>query len=457
MTEYRLADQLESALAELPIMDAHTHLCGSHLGARGLHDVLLYHMAISDLYGAGCPSGARLTEFPDWPDQNESHRRIAEALPFLPLVRNTGTAWMIRRLLNDLYGWKDPVTASNWRKLDDLIRERADDPAWHRQILDKAHIHRACAEFARRGDGAADDCLQYSLEWGMFMRCQWGEYDTALYDLERTWGRSTGSPAPIGAGERPPTDLTIHTLDDIHAALDHYVSAIPYDRLISTAMHLSTDIDYRLPSEDEVSAALKRRSWAGPVERDTYAAYIAEEFFKRLEAHGDEIVFQFSFAAEPLPFETGSRIYQKTITQLAEMVTRHPRLRFQCFLASRHANQSLCSLARELPNLSLAGFWWHNFFPQTIREVFAERLDMLPLNKHIGFFSDAYCVEWTYAKWALVRRQMAEIMAERVLEGEFSFDEAVSIIRTLVYETPETLLGMKESDQRNCHPSMPSQ
>ena len=60
-------------------------------------------------------------------------------------------------------------------------------------------------------------------------------------------------------------------------------------------------------------------------------------------------------------------------------VCQHSRLRFQCFLASRHANQSLCTLARELPNLSLAGYWWHIFFPEIIRQVIGERLDMLPL------------------------------------------------------------------------------
>ena len=80
------------------------------------------------------------------------------------------------------------------------------------------------------------------------------------------------------------------------------------------------------------------------------------------------------------------------------MIGRHPRLRFQCFLASRHANQSMCTLARELPNLSLAGYWWHNFFPDAIPQVIRERLDMLPANKQVGFFSDAYCVEWSYAK-----------------------------------------------------------
>ena len=45
--------ELEAALAEVPVLDIHTHLVGGKLGARGLHDVLLYHMVVSDLYAAG--------------------------------------------------------------------------------------------------------------------------------------------------------------------------------------------------------------------------------------------------------------------------------------------------------------------------------------------------------------------------------------------------------------------
>jgi hypothetical protein len=57
MTSGTLQRELEEGLNELPLIDAHTHLTGGKLGARGLHDILLYHMVISDLYAAGCPSG----------------------------------------------------------------------------------------------------------------------------------------------------------------------------------------------------------------------------------------------------------------------------------------------------------------------------------------------------------------------------------------------------------------
>lgn len=434
---------LENALAEVPVLDIHTHLVGGKLGARGLHDVLLYHMVVSDLYSAGCPTGARLPQYPQWPTQEEAHARVREAIPFLSHVQNTSSFWGVRIILRELYGWDLPITSENWTKLDAMIRERANDRAWHHSILDRLNIRRTGTEIARRENGEDDERLQYALEWGFFTRCQWGEFDTALYELERCWGRSPESPSPIGASGRPKTDRVIRSLSDVHAAIQHYVSAIPYHQVIATATHISTDIDFRTVSDNEMESALSRRAQAGPAERDIYAAYVHEHFLTALEVHADKIVFQFSFGAEPLPFETGSRLNQRTIAQLAEMIGRHPRLRFQCFLSSRHANQSLCTLARELTNFSLAGYWWHNFFPDTIRQVMAERLDMLPLNRQVGFFSDAYCVEWTYAKSIIVRKQLARVLADKILMGQYSRDAALSIARAILFETPQSLLRMK--------------
>jgi hypothetical protein len=399
-----LTNDLFAALTEIPVLDVHTHLVSGRLGARGLHDVLLYHMVVSDLYAAGCPSGKRLTEYPGWPDQAESHARVVEALPYLPKIRNTSGMWGVRTILADLYDWHEPITEANWQKIDAMMRERSDDRAWHHSVLDRMNVKRTCAEYARRGEGVDDDRLQYSLEWGMFTRCQWGEYDTALYDLERTWGRQPESPVATG---------------------------------------FSTDIDYEVPTDDMMADAIQRRTTAGTRERDIYAAYICEAFLTELEKHGDEIVFQFSTGAEPLPYETASRLSQKTIAQLAEIIGRHPNLRFQCFLGCKHANQALCTIARELPNFSLAGYWWHSFFPQTIRHVMAERLDMLPVNKQMGFFSDAYTVEWAYAKLLIVRHQLAQVLADKVEQGQYTQEEALSIARSILFESPQELLGMK--------------
>jgi glucuronate isomerase len=230
----------------------------------------------------------------------------------------------------------------------------------------------------------------------------------------------------------------------VHDALDAYIQGIP-SLVVSTAQHISTDIDFRPVSDREMAAALKRRGRAGKEERDIYASYILEQFFARWEAAKSNVVFQFSLGAEPLPAETASRLTQKTLASLAEMVARHPRIHFQCFLASAHANQTLCTLARELPNFSLSGYWWHNFFPVFIERVMRERLDMLSTARQVGFFSDAYTMEWSYAKTLIVRRVLARVLAEKIQDGQYDRKGALAIAREILFETARHLLHLEPS------------
>ena len=71
--------------------------------------------------------------------------------------------------------------------------------------------------------------------------------------------------------------------------------------------------------------------------------------------------------------------------------------------------------------------------------------------KIVGFFSDAYCVEWTYAKAVLVRKQLARVLAEKVSQGQYDRDEALSItqysVQSILAATTGILAGaLKEVD-----------
>ncbi len=68
---------------------------------------------------------------------------------------------------------------------------------------------------------------------------------------------------------------------------------------------------------------------------------------------------------------------------------------------------------------------------------------MVALNKQCGFFSDAYVVEWTYGKSLLVRKQLAQVLAKKVAQGQYSRADAVSIARAILHETPQTLNRME--------------
>lgn len=430
--------ELYEAILPLPIYDVHTHIEADAPGALGLHDILLYHMVVSDLYSAGCPDGARVR---DRRDRKEAAQRLSHAVPYLPSIRNTSCFWGVRLILADLYDWHEPVTEENWRALDAQIRERSEDSTWSETVVERANVVRLTTELARRGGGQLDPICDYSLEWAFFARTQQGMNDAPLYELERTMtAQKPGEPLEFTqAGARPPAPR-LESVDAVNAAVAHYCSVMPTDQIVSTAQHLSTEISYSLPTEAEMASALGRRDAASEDDRDIYASYILNAFLRELEASGEGVAFILSLGAEPLPYETAARLHQETIAHYAQIIARYPGLRFVCMNASRHANQSLCTLSRELPNLTLAGYWWHSFFPDAMRQIIGERLDMLPSSNQIAFFSDAYCVEWIYAKTRVVKRQLAAALAERVLQGRFSAVEAVGIAEEILLQTPKRLL-----------------
>lgn len=438
----KLKEKLYGSISEIPLYDIHTHMDALHMSARGLHDIFLYHMVISDLYSAGCPDGGRMSEEPD---DNEINDRIERAIPYLKYIQNTSCFWGMQIILKDLYGWDEPITMSNWQELHEIIKAKYAKASWSRDVLKKANITKMCTELWRGHDGVADDVFQYALEWAFFTRCQWGQYDTALLELEHAWNQEVpGAPLPVTV-DRDALNLqkTISHMDDIRMAIKHYCDRIPYGQVLSTASHFSTDITYRLTTEKEMEKALAKRENAGQVERDIYANYINELFLQEISASGKDIVLQFSLGAEPLPFETGSKLRTETVFELANMFSRHPGIRFSLFISNLHQNQAFCTLARELPNVSLAGYWWHNFFPASVRQVMSERLDMVATNKQLAFFSDAYCADWAYAKAIIVKKQLVEVLAGKIEQGQYTVESALAIAKQILNETPQTLLGMK--------------
>ena len=434
-------ETLFSEILQLPVLDAHTHVDAGHLAARGLHDILLYHMIISELYSAGCPDAERLSEEPT---EEEIAFRMERALPYLQYIQNTSCFSICKAILRDLYEWSEPVTLENWRVLHQRIQGKAKSSAWPREILKKANIKRLSTELWRRKDGSADDLLQYVLEWAFFARCQWGKFDTALLELEVTWDRTeTGAPLPVTITEEPRVARRIQTVQDAKDAMRHYMELVPFDQILCMPQSISTDIRYIDVTDEQMQAALDRREAAGVKERDIYACYLLELFLHEVErAAGKGAVVQLAVGAEPLPYESGSKLRSDTVFDIAQLVSRHKNLNFQVFLANAHQNQAICSLVRELPNLYTFGYWWHNFYPGFIAQVMQERLDMIPINKNIGFFTDAYCVDWAYGKSMFIRNIMADVMAERIAKGRYTKEEALSFCAALLYGVAHNTLGM---------------
>jgi len=432
---------LSQRIASLPAFDCHTHIDTRHPVARGIHDVLLYHMVISELYAAGCPDGARMSEEPD---EQEVEQRVTRALPYFPLITNTSGYMALRIILCDLFDWTEPVTVQNWRQLDARIKEYSARPNRLRQLMEKSNVKKYNTELWRRGDGSLNHYFNYSMEWAFFTRAQWGRFDTALIELEHAWNHAEPcGPLPVTLTE----DLInfkkkLKTVDDVKEAIAHFLDKTPYDDIIAIASHLSTDVAYSSPTDADMAAAMARRADATLADQGIYASYIFNAYLNEYERRGIKTVLQFSTAAEPLPFESGSKMRAETPFELAKIFNAHSGIHFNIHLANHANNQIFCSLAREIPNMSLNGYWWHNFYPSFIPRVLSERLDMLPVSKTVGYFSDAYCAEWAYAKQKYIRFFTAQVLSERVSWGQFTEDEAIGVAGQLLGGTSCKIFGV---------------
>ena len=56
---------------------------------------------------------------------------------------------------------------------------------------------------------------------------------------------------------------------------------------------------------------------------------------------------------------------------------------------------------------------------------------------------DAYCVEWAYAKTRIILNQLAQVLARKVAQGQYTRGEGVAIAKQILHDTAIELTGMK--------------
>ncbi len=424
-------DKLSEHINSIPLIDVHTHIDLSHPSARGLHDLLLYHMVISELYSAGCPDATRL---PEVPGDAEVKERLLRAIPHIPSVKYSSCYAILKNILSGLYGFTDNLTADNWRKLDALIRERYQS-GYADKILKKANIVAVNTEFCRK-HGLENDRFFYSLEWAFFTRNQYGVYDAPLLELEIAASQSEpAGPIPVTFDEALyASRRRIDTVEEADEAMDIYVSKIPFDHIVSLPTHFSTDIHYGEVTREQMAEALANRKIAGSAERDIYANYLNNKYFETLSRYGRKTAVAISLGAEPLKYETGTKLSAETLYAIENLANKYPELDFIIFNGCGYQDTALSGIIRETRNVYAAGFWWHNFFPSAIEDIIGSRLERIPLNKWFGYFSDAYCVDWAYGKSLTIRGCFARVLSSLVDKKYYSFNDAVFIAKQLLYQ-----------------------
>ncbi len=411
-----LRHRLRTAINQIPTVDIHSHIDYRHPAATDVNDIVFYHYIVSELAAAGMPTNHLSSD-------QSPRERLQAALPYLPRIANTSTYWGLQQIVRDLYHLDGPLTEASWLTLCERIEEHATDPARVRQILqDHAHIRRTFLTFPwdAEWDGVDDRFFVPTVRVEPLVSRPWN--NALLQTLEQRSQR------------------TIYTAADVHEALQHIASEWQRRGVIAIAASFERDHtwDWRAPSPRRVDAALRalrRGEHLTDIEVDELNVFALRSLLTACEAL--HLPVQLMLGIRGLA--TGLRLpttQTDILIALATLFADFPNVCFDVILANPVQSHELAAYAKMHPNVWVAGYWWYALYPSVIRRMLRERLEMLPGNKINGFFSDAYCVEWSYAKVQIVRRQIAEVLSDMVEEGYLEEEQAVTLAEQLLNHNP---------------------
>lgn len=417
--------RLQEAIESLPVIDVHTHLNPARPQGKDLTDVLLYHHLSTELVSAGMPA-TRLSQSglphevadPEIPPR----QRLEAALPYLSRIRNTTVGGFARTILRDLYQVPGgELTADNFARVWAEAAERARDSAWAEEVLrNRCRIVHSFTVEPSRGEGDPRFSFVSEAFNRFFLPHKTRDYRQAMEELDRVNRQEV-----VDAG-------TLKT------AVDRVVMRQGREGALGMAFWLPADFHWAPADETAVTAALQRiRAGEGAAaDRDLVATFAFRHALHLMPVFALHRA-QLFFGAEVTPPHRSIAVASGQFArELAPVFREFEDLDFELVTASPLHTHAACILAKHFPSVRVAGYWWHTLYPGYIREAIEARFDIVPGNKITAFFSDAYTCEWCYPKVKLVKRLLAEVLADRVRSGDYSEDYAVDLARQVLHDNP---------------------
>ena len=108
----------------------------------------------------------------------------------------------------------------------------------------------------------------------------------------------------------------------------------------------------------------------------------------------------------------GDSVGKADISAVEKLCSEYPDNKFLVTMLSRENQHELCVTARKFPNLMIFGCWWFLNNPSIIREMTAERIELLGLSM-IPQHSDARVLDQLIYKWKHSRAVIAGVLTEK--------------------------------------------
>jgi glucuronate isomerase len=120
-----------------------------------------------------------------------------------------------------------------------------------------------------------------------------------------------------------------------------------------------------------------------------------------------------------------------------------PDVTFSVSVLTSGQNQELASYSWIFPNVVTSGHWWYSNIPAYIEPDLRARLGAVPKAKQIGYYSDAYKLEFVLPKFNMYRRVLAKVLAEDFVKpGRLSETKAIELGRLLLRDNVSRIFAV---------------
>ena len=409
------------------LIDPHTHIDPHRPASETLADILGYHYYTELAHSAGMPREE--IEEPGVGPREKTRRLIAHLGP----VENTVQySWLVE-MAQSLLGFDgDRITPDNWEALYDASERLMSSPTWEQDVLRRSRLRRVflTSDF--------DDPLE-GFDTQLYVPCLrtddlvFGLADPAVRGrLEKAAGVSVHDPAGLRTA--------------VGALFQHFTSR----NARAVAISLPPDFTPARISPDDAARALAS-VLSGSDGGDSGRVWSRYVFWTIAEFCADYgLPFDLMIGVNRGVYEAGvfqgQDLYDSRVSliQYRELFNAFPQVTFPISVLASVTNQELTSYAWIFPNVVTHGHWWYSNAPAFLEGDLAARLETVPATKQIGYYSDMYKLEFALPKFAMYKRTLAKVLAERfVIDRGWSELRALELGRQVLRTNVHTIFGQE--------------
>jgi len=425
-----LAQDFFDEMVTWPIFDSHSHIDPHRPAARHLDEILGYHYYTELAHSAGMPTS--LVD-PDLSPDERSKNLAAH----LDTIDNTVQASWLLEIARTFYGFErdriDPDAIEGLIAQADHSKDGAewDETVWERTRLEAVFLTN---EF--------DDPLE-GWDTSRYVPCLRTD-DLVLKPHQ---------PGTIDRLQRA-TNQEVEDLETLRKALARLFERFVEKGARACAISLPPDFRPDQPAPIRAMTPLRRVLKGLEVRSDEIEEVRTLVFWTLAELCAD-YGLPFDLMIGPI-----RNVYPAGVVGGRDLFDRRVSLRDYQALFNHFANVTfpvstlapdaageLVAFSWIFPNVLPHGHWWYSNVPAFIAGDLKARVQAVPKVKLLGYYSDAYKLEFILPKFNMYRRLLAETLVESCVRGAgWSAERALELGRLMLSENPKRVFSRKRQD-----------